>query len=572
MLLDLGKCLDPTSNALIIKLGGFESAGSKVLISLSQSALKEKKWEELSKSLLRLLRFPEAQKEVLSLTELMSQALPYLQSAQAGNRNVESMLGQCQLATGDSAGAQRTLKKLYAKTKELPTLRSILDGALLQKGAHGLAQQNKASEACKLYGRVFNLNPTQLQGQPEVLEDLQKCQDPDTRELLVKVGGLEAASPKVLLALAKSAYQAKKWEDLSKMLFGLTNNEEFRKEILSMTESLSKAKPDLGKPLLKKLAEESASIDAAELLGKILVGEKQCQDELPYLQAAQKGGKNVQSALSDCQVATGDLVGAQKSLKEKYEKTKDLVTLRALLDLTVSRKDADEEYRVLSLLYERNSASTFEKMRLGLMLKNHGQMEKAGPILDQALREKNASKSKDFGEASMAAGLWAWKGLNADRARRHLQNALRVLPDSVSALIALAQASQVLGAWGDVENAYTALLRKVPNHVEANRFLADKRISQKRFSESIPFLRLLVDLDPKDGKSWAKYGNSLIETSNFSEASTALQTALDLGIEDEDVFINRARAYHAEGTKDMAISIMNFLVTRNPKSEKARQW
>jgi predicted Zn-dependent protease len=113
------------------------------------------------------------------------------------------------------------------------------------------------------------------------------------------------------------------------------------------------------------------------------------------------------------------------------------------------------------------------------------------------------------------------------------------------------------------------MLKRDPRNPEANRFFADLHLSRNRCAEAAPFLQRLVASDPQDAGAWAQYGNCLAELSDFAHAGPALQKALDLGVEDEEVFLNRARAYRQEGAKDMAESILSFLLTRNPKNEKA---
>jgi Tfp pilus assembly protein PilF len=59
---------------------------------------------------------------------------------------------------------------------------------------------------------------------------------------------------------------------------------------------------------------------------------------------------------------------------------------------------------------------------------------------------------------------------------------------------------------------------------------------------------------------------------DLKAASGPLQAAIDLGAQSDEVYINRARAYRAEGEKRMAASILHFLMTRNPRNYLAVLW
>ncbi len=491
-------------------------------------------------------------------------------AAGGGEKGSECAVILAETAENDSA-VSRYLPQFLAESRS-----SSASASVLRSAARGLALQGKYAEACRLYDRAYAASPAILQGRAEVLKDLEQCQEPVFQALMVKLGGLESVGPKALTSIGRHDVQEKKWEDLAGVLTRLTatvdSSGKSGRDALEMTEALSQQRADLAKPILKKLA-EGGSADAAALLGKILLDSGQCAEALPHLNAAKAAGKGVESQLSRCLLATGDSAGAQS---------------------------------VLEKLLERKAAGTADKIQLGLLLQSHGEATRAGPMLDEALREKDAAAAPGYGEASLAAGLWAWGSGRADKAKRHLQTALKLLPDSVSGWRALGQAYAALGNWteaaeafaqgwarspddpalieglltvakksGDktaLEHAYTAVLRLDSNQLEAARFFADLRSEQKRWAEASPFLRRLAEAEPGNGRAWARYGNCLTELSDFSHAGPALQSALDLGIEDEDVFINRARAYREEGAKDMAASILNFLLTRNPKSERARQW
>jgi Tfp pilus assembly protein PilF len=71
---------------------------------------------------------------------------------------------------------------------------------------------------------------------------------------------------------------------------------------------------------------------------------------------------------------------------------------------------------------------------------------------------------------------------------------------------------------------------------------------------------------------WAELGHCLALQNQWKEAAIALQKALDLNVEDEELLIHRARAYRENGDPDLAQSILEFLLSRDPKSYLALGW
>jgi Flp pilus assembly protein TadD len=84
--------------------------------------------------------------------------------------------------------------------------------------------------------------------------------------------------------------------------------------------------------------------------------------------------------------------------------------------------------------------------------------------------------------------------------------------------------------------------------------------------------RRVSEHHPSDAKAWENLGNALAMIPDLASASVPLQTAIDLGAQSDEVYVNRARAYRMEGSKDMATSILEFLLNRNAHDYLAVLW
>jgi tetratricopeptide (TPR) repeat protein len=120
--------------------------------------------------------------------------------------------------------------------------------------------------------------------------------------------------------------------------------------------------------------------------------------------------------------------------------------------------------------------------------------------------------------------------------------------------------------------ALKAVYRVDTLNAEANAALGAARQAAHEYREAAQHYRRVADAHPSDPGAWENLGNALALIPDLKAASGPLQTAIDLGAQSDEVYINRARAYRAEGEKKMAASILHFLLSRNPRDYLAVLW
>jgi tetratricopeptide (TPR) repeat protein len=210
---------------------------------------------------------------------------------------------------------------------------------------------------------------------------------------------------------------------------------------------------------------------------------------------------------------------------------------------------------------------------LGTQLARDGKLDKAIHVLALGLKAPPTSLS-----SQVLAEAWTRLG-ECLAEKRQLKEALAAY---ASALAADSQSGEAAGemlriakkldAKREVGEAYQALYRLDSANEEANAYLATMRQSAREYKEAASHYRRLVQYHPKDAKAWENLGNALAMVPDLAAASGPLQTAIDLGAQSDEVYINRARAYRLEGSKDMAASILEFLLNRNPHDYLAVLW
>jgi tetratricopeptide (TPR) repeat protein len=210
---------------------------------------------------------------------------------------------------------------------------------------------------------------------------------------------------------------------------------------------------------------------------------------------------------------------------------------------------------------------------LGMQSARDGQLDKAIKVLTLGLKNPPASLSPQVRAE-------AWNRLGECLAEKHqLKEALSayssaLAADSQSGEAAgeLVRVAKKLDAKKEMGEGYRALYRLDTANEEANAFLATLSQSAREYKDAALHYRRAAQSHPGDAKAWENLGNALAMIPDLKAASGPLQTAIDLGAQSDEVYINRARAYRLEGSKDMAASILEFLLNRNPHDYLAVLW
>jgi tetratricopeptide (TPR) repeat protein len=210
-------------------------------------------------------------------------------------------------------------------------------------------------------------------------------------------------------------------------------------------------------------------------------------------------------------------------------------------------------------------------LRYGLASAREGRLDDAIRALSLGLAAAPAA-TPDLAEPWMRLGeCLAEKGTWRD-AYAAYASALRADPNSEEAAVEMLHAARRFEGRGEIADAVNAVYRIDSLNAEANEALGAGHQAVREYREAAVHYRRVAKAHPADPRAWENLGNALAMVPDFKAASAPLQTALDLGAQSDEVFINRARAYRAEGEKDMAASILRFLLGRDPHDYLASLW
>jgi Flp pilus assembly protein TadD len=367
------------------------------------------------------------------------------------------------------------------------------------------------------------------------------------------------------------------------------------------------------RPVLAAIGESAPLPEAGMLLGRMYLEDKDFARGAVQFAIAGDSFPEAIRLRGDCLAETGDFAGAAAEYAAHYDRLGDQESLRALAGMYGRMKSCPKESEALQLLVSRKWADDEDKLRLANLTAGQGDETEAMRIYDALLTPKSVLPAgAAWSEAAIAAGIRFARDGKLEKAIHALNLGLKNPPPSLkpearaeawnrlgecliekkmwrgavtayaAALTAdslsgeaaaeLLAAARQAGAKREMEIAYRAVYRLDTLNEEANAFLASERRASRDYKAAAMHFRRVADNHPKDAKAWEDLGNALAMVPDLTAARGPLQTAIDLGAQSDEVYINRARVYRKEGAEDMAASIMDFLLERNAHDYLAILW
>lgn len=486
---------------------------------------------------------------------------------------------------------------------------------LVELAAMGYALTGLPAEACRAWFQLHRLAPQKLQGRRDAVLSLAACDDPAYLSLAGRLAEpMAAAAPgdgdlaRVLLkAQIQDGEHDKAARTARQMLKAFPQD---GGEVLAAAKAmLSMERAGPAKDLLLDLFRSAPSPEVSLLLGGILQGEKDCPSAVDHLEVAADSFPVAFWMLGECLESLNDPLRASLAFQTYFSKTGDKESLLAMARVHRALGDPSREKETLEALLTKGLGGDGERLRLGFVHAALGDSAKAAALFSELFRNR-AAISAPAGTAWADAGLSLGARLAAegrhDRAIRILTLALqadstrpagwRLLGDCQAARRQwkpafaaferaeaaggsspelarnMVEAARKLGGKKETARAYASLVRHGSGHAEAHAWLAAYHRGERNYLDAAFHFGRLAEIHPGDPKAWENLGNSLALVPDLASAGEALQKALDLGVEADEVYVNRARAYRHEGVKDMAASIMEFLLSRNPRNHLALIW
>ncbi|MGD9536186.1 MAG: tetratricopeptide repeat protein [Alphaproteobacteria bacterium] len=178
--------------------------------------------------------------------------------------------------------------------------------------------------------------------------------------------------------------------------------------------------------------------------------------------------------------------------------------------------------------------------------------------------EVDAGRLLRIGAATEAVG-------DLENAITMYQRALALAPDSVEALLALADAYRRAGAPENAAKAYRGVLEREPANLAARRGLGNALVALGRSEEALAEFDLLVAAEPLDERGHNGRGVALSLLGRHEEARQAYESGLRLAPADLELNNNLATLLLLSGEPEQAIAILDRIVKQPGAPERVRQ-
>jgi tetratricopeptide (TPR) repeat protein len=482
--------------------------------------------------------------------------------------------------------------------------------------ARGYSLAGDRPKACLAWARIASAAPKQLEGRQDAFMDLSACGDPLSLSLASAIGerylasGFDRDAIRALVQIALRKKDFRKAADHAKRMV-IESPVDAPMALAAAKAMLDEGRNDEAKDVLAAIGKHAASPEAGMLLGRMYYSGKDCARAAEQFQIARDSFPDALKLRGECLAELKNHQAAAADYETHYALTGDKESLRAVARMYKELQYGPKESEVLETLAAKGWAGENEKLRMGMLIAARGETAKALAVYDELLGNRNALPAGEgWSEAAILLGIQLAREGKLDRAIRVLDLGLKAAPAKAPGLaeawIRLGECYAERRQWKDAWNAYAsasaadslsgeatgemlrmakkmesrkelteayrAVYRLDPANEEANAHLGGVRQASREYKEAAVHYRKLTQYRPNDPAAWENLGNALAMIPDLAAASSPLQTAIDLGAQSGEVYINRARAYRLEGSKDMAASILEFLLNRNPHDYLAVVW
>ncbi len=480
------------------------------------------------------------------------------------------------------------------------------------------------ANACRAWTRLADADPKSLEGRRDAFQDLAACGDPASVGLAMQIGsrhlaaGFDRETGRTMISLA---LQTRNFPMAAGYAARLASEypEEAPRSLEAAKTLLAAGKEAEARQVLSAIAghaalPEAALPEAAFLLGRSHWAAHACDSAIPRLRAARDSFPEAGPMLGECLAAGKDYPGAASAYETHFARTGNKESLRTAARLRRQAGDLPKEREALQTLEDSAWTGEAERLRLGLVKAATGDGRGAMAIYEDLFRGRTVlpageAEGEDWGEAALQYGMQMARDGQLDKAIRALGMGLKAAPkapgltearlrlgeclaekkqwreayaayasalaaDSVSdeAAVEMLNAAKRFDGKPELAAAYGAVYRVDSLNPDANAALGAARQAAHEYGEAARHYRRVAEARPTDASAWENLGNALALIPDLKAASGPLQTAIDLGAQSDEVYINRARAYRAEGEKKMAASVVQFLLSRDPRDYLAVLW
>ncbi len=484
--------------------------------------------------------------------------------------------------------------------------------------ARGFSLLGDKPNACRAWNQLSTIAPKELEGRRDAFLDLTVCGDPASLMLASIIGdkylvtGFDREAARSMVQIAMRLKDFPKASGYAKRLV-MEAPEDAPMALNAAKAMLDAGRGEEAKEVLAAIAQHASNPEASMLLGRIYYSAKDYPHAAEQFLVAREAFPDAMRLRGDCLAELKNFESAAAEYESHYARSGDGESLRAVARMYRELHFDAKEEEVLETLAVKGWAGDEEKLRMAGLASAQGQNAKAMGMYDELLGSRTSLPAGDaWSEAALLLGSQQARDGKLDKAIRVLAMGLHSQPASLSPQIRaeawnrlgeclvekqqlkealsayeaalsadslsgeaageLLRVSKKLDAKKEMGDAYRAMYRVDPANEEANAFLAPAAQAAREYKEAAAHYRRLAHYHPKDAKIWENLGNALAMIPDLETASTALQSAIDLGAQSDEVYINRARAYRMEGSKDMAASILEFLLNRNPHDYLAMLW
>jgi len=159
----------------------------------------------------------------------------------------------------------------------------------------------------------------------------------------------------------------------------------------------------------------------------------------------------------------------------------------------------------------------------------------------------------------------ATTGARGDAAKRALENAQKLEPDSPETLFALySYQAMVLGDWEAAKASIERVSKMLPGSSEARRALATVAKHEGHWDESIAYYEQALALDPRNVQILTQAALTYGNLRQFPAALKLYDRILDIMPNDPDVMATKASIYQAQGNLSEAAKLLSGINEQTP--------
>jgi len=205
---------------------------------------------------------------------------------------------------------------------------------------------------------------------------------------------------------------------------------------------------------------------------------------------------------------------------------------------------------------------------IGSVYLNQQKTAEARESFERALKLR-ASYPDTLANSWNNLGLLAAREGHTDEAIRDFQEALKLSPDHIIALINLGSAYRQQKGWDDARKTYERALEVNANDAEANYGLGMVFAQSDDTARAFDSLQRALQLRPVYPEALNNLGILYLRTHRRDEAVASFERCIRVAPTFDQAYLNLARVYSIEGRPDKARPVLEDLLKQRPDDEPA---